>query len=188
MKHFPQRWPPRFGRHSTKTPSKIEGQIGAKRSKPMDAYPIPMPLWDALENVLTVKAKELIKDIAKTLNQPAQPLLEAFKANKASFYLQEMEDPTGNKFECEALLCQHAVAHRCRKPVLLGRKVCPEHITWKMPAVQNKPELKRINTGTAEVYFVDSLMNVYTGDFERVGMLVEGELVLFEVEEEEEYV
>jgi hypothetical protein len=153
----------------------------------MDAYPIPRPLWDALENVLTVKAKELIKDVAKTLNQPAHPLLEAFKANKPSFYLQEIEDPTGNKFECEALLCQHAVAHRCRKPVLLGRKVCPEHISWKMPAVQNKPEVKRIDTGTAEVYFVDNLMNVYTGDFERVGMMVEGELVLFEVEEEEEY-
>jgi hypothetical protein len=56
-----------------------------------------------------------------------------------------------------------------------------------MPALQNKPEVKRIDTGTAEVYFVDNLMNVYTGDFERVGMMVEGELVLFEVEEEEEY-
>ncbi len=153
----------------------------------MATYPIPKPLWDALENVLEVKSKQLIKDIAKTLNQSAQPLLEAFKANKPCFYLQEMDDPTGNTFECEALLCHHAVAHRCRKPVLLGQKVCPEHVVWKMPALQNKAELKRIHTGTAEVYFLDNFMNVYTGDFERVGMMVEGELVLFEIEEEEEY-
>jgi hypothetical protein len=152
------------------------------------SYPVAKPLWDAFENVLTVKSKYLIKDIAKTLNQPEKPLLEAFKARKQTFHLVDMNDPTDDKFECEALLSHHAVAHRCRKPVLLGRKVCPEHITWKMPAVQNKPELKRINTGTAEVYFVDSLLNVYTGDFERVGMMVDGELVLFEIEEEEEYV
>ena len=152
------------------------------------AYPVPRPLWDALENVFTVKAKELIKDIAKTLQQPPQPLLEVFKANKPSFYIQEMEDPTGNKFECEALLCEHAVAHRCRKPVLLGRKVCPAHSSWKMPTTQNKPELQRLDVGTAEVYFVDSLMNVYNVNFERVGTFQEGHLVLFEIEEEEEYV
>ncbi len=152
------------------------------------SYPIPKPLWDAVENVLMVKSKELIKDIARTLNQSDKPLLEAFKAKKRTFHLVDMEDPTDNKFTCEALVCQHAVAHRCRKPVLLGQKVCPEHTTWKMPAVQSKPELKRISTHEGEAYFVDSLMNVYTADFERVGTFQDGELTLFEIEQEEEYV
>ena len=151
------------------------------------SYSIPKPLWDALENVLLVKSKELIKDIAKSLNQQPQPLLEAFRANQHTFFLQELEDPTENKFECEALLCQHAVAHRCRKPVLLGQKVCPEHIAWKMPSLLNKSELQRLDVGTAEVYFVDNLKSVYTANFERVGYLEDEQLVLFEIEEEEEY-
>ena len=154
---------------------------------PGPSYPIPKPLWDAIENVLMVKSKELIKDIAKTLNQSDKPLLEAFKAKKHTFHLVDMEDPTDNKFTCEALLCGSAVAHRCRKPVLLGQKVCPEHVNWKMPAIQSKPELKRIITEEGEAYFVDSLMNVYTAEFERVGTFQDGEMVLFEVEEEEEY-
>jgi uncharacterized protein YpbB len=153
----------------------------------MTSYSIPKPLWDALENVFMVKSKELIKDIAKTLHQPAQPLLEAFKAKQHTFFLQELEDPTEAKFQCEALVCQHAVAHRCRKPVLLGEKVCPEHTLWKAPSLQTKAELRRLEIDTAEVYFVDSLMNVYTADFERVGQLEDDKLVLFEIEEEEEY-
>lgn len=151
------------------------------------SIPIPKPLWDALENVLMVKSRELIKDIAKTLNQSEKPLLEAFKAKKQPFHLVDMEDPTDNKFECEALLCDHAVAHRCRKPVLLGQKVCPHHSVWKAPALSNKPELKRIQTPTGETYFVDNLLNVYTAEFERVGTYQDDVLTLFEIEEEEEY-
>ncbi len=151
------------------------------------SYPVPKPLWDALENVLMVKSKELIKDIARTLKQPEKPLLDAFKANKHAFHLIDMEDPSNNTFECEALLCQSAVAHRCRKPVLLGQKVCPEHELWKMPPVSQKPIVKRIKTFEGDTYFVDSLMNVYTAEFERVGTFQDGVLTLFEIEEEEEY-
>jgi hypothetical protein len=151
------------------------------------SYPVPKPLWDALENVLMVKSKELIKDIARTLKQPDKPLLDAFKAKKHTFHLIDMEDPSDNKFECEALVCQSAVAHRCRKAVLLGQKVCPEHELWKMPSVSQKPIVKRIQTGDGDIYFVDNLMNVYTADFERVGTFQDGILTLFEVEEEEEY-
>lgn len=151
------------------------------------SYPVPKPLWDALENVLMVKSKELIKDIARTLKQPEKPLLDAFKAKKHSFHLVDMEDPSDNKFQCEALVCSSAVAHRCRKPVLFGQKMCPEHELWKMPSVSQKPIVNRIQTCDGDVYFVDNLMNVYTADFERVGTFQDGILTLFEVEEEEEY-
>lgn len=152
------------------------------------SYPVPKPLWDALENVLAVKSKELIKDIAKALKQPEKPLLDAYKANKPSIHLVDMEDPTDNKFECEAVLCQSAVAHRCRKPVLLGQKVCPEHELWKAPSLGTKPIVQRLKTSEGETYFVDTLMNVYTIDFEQVGTFQDGTLTLFEIEEEEEYV
>jgi hypothetical protein len=151
------------------------------------SYPMPKPLWDALENVLTVKSKELIKDLAKALKQPEKPLLDAFRAKKQPFHLVELDDPTDNKFECEAFVCQSAVAHRCRKPVVLGTKTCPEHECWTAPSFGSKPVLQRVKTDEGESYFVDSLMNVYTVEFERVGTYVDGVLTLFEIAEEEEF-
>jgi len=152
------------------------------------SYPIPKPLWDALENVLLVKSKELIKDIAKTLEQPEKPLLDAFKAKKHTLHLIDVPDPSDDKFQCEALLRTHAVGHRCRKPVLFGQKVCPEHEFWKMPSIAQKPIVRRLKTEEGETYFVDNLLNVYTVDFQRVGMFQDGILTLFTIEEEEEYV
>jgi hypothetical protein len=151
------------------------------------SYPIPKPLWDALENVLMVKSKDLIKDIAKTLHQSEKPLLDAFKAKKQKFHLVDMEDPTDNKFECEAILCESAVAHRCRKPVLLGQKMCPSHEFWKQPTLGVKPVVQRIKTDEGETYFVDTLTNVYTIGFDRVGSFQDGVLTVFEIDEEEEY-
>ena len=152
----------------------------------MSSYPIPKPLWEALENVLMVKSKELIKDIAKTLNQPDRPLLDAFKAKQHTFHLVDLTDPTDEKFQCDAILTDTAVAHRCRKPVVLGLRRCPDHEHAKQPSLGTKPVLKRIQTEEGEVYFVDSLMNVYTAEFERAGTLQDGCLTLFEIDEEEE--
>ena len=151
------------------------------------SYPIPKPLWDAVENVLMVKSKELIKDIAKSLHQSEKPLWEAFKAKKHTFHLLDMEDPTDNKFECEALLCSSAVAHRCRKPVLFGRKVCPEHEFTKKPVLETKPFVKRITTPEGETYFMDNDSNVYTLEFQPVGVMKDNTLILFIIDEEEEF-
>lgn len=151
------------------------------------SYPVPKPLWDAFENVLAVKSKCLIKDIAKTLNQPEKPLLEAFKARKHTFHLVDMNDPTDDKFECEAVVSQHAVAHRCRKPVLFGKTRCPEHEFHINPSINNKPPFRRVMTHTEEIYFIDNLNNAYTTDCKRVGYLEENRILVFEIEEEEEY-
>ncbi len=152
------------------------------------SYPVPKPLWDALENILMVKSKELMKDIAKTLKQPEKPLLDAFKAKKHTFHLIDVEDPTDDRFECDALLCQSAVAHKCRKAVLFGKTRCPEHEFWKNPIVERKPIVQRVNTEENESYFVDTLGNVYSADYQRVGQYAENILTLFEIDEEEEYV
>lgn len=153
----------------------------------MTSYPIPKPVWDALENVLLVKSKELIKDIASALHQPEKPLLDAFKAKKHTFHLVDFTDPLTEATLCSAFVCDHAVAHRCRKPPLLGKSVCPEH-EWSSPvSLDQKLQLQRITTPEGESYFVDNLTNVYTVDFERIGMLQGETLTLFEVSEEEEY-
>jgi hypothetical protein len=149
--------------------------------------PFPKPLWDALENVLSVKSRELIKDIAKTLNQSEKPLLEAFKAKKHQFHLVDLSDPTDEKFQCEALLCTSAVAHRCRKPVVFGQSVCPEHEFATNPVIGTKPVLQRLTTNEGETYFVDESSNVFTKDLTLVGKYTEGTLTVFEIDEEEEF-
>ena len=152
-----------------------------------NSIPIPKPLWDALENVLMVKSRELIKDIAKTLNQPDKPLLEAFKSKKQSFHLLDIPDPTNQNFQCEAFVCNSAVAHRCMKPVLFGQKVCPLHEYYTKPNVDGKPVVQRLVTDEGETYFVDSLANVYNQDFLIVGTYMDNILRLYTLEEEEEF-
>jgi hypothetical protein len=151
------------------------------------SYPIPKPVWDALENVLLAKSRELIKDIAKTLHQSEKPLLEAFKANKHTFHLLDMTDPTDEKFQCEAVICDKAVAHRCRKPVILGEVFCPEHEFHKAPAMPSRPQVTRLKTADGQIYFVDTLRNVYTAEYERVGTYEDGTLTLFEVVDDIEF-
>lgn len=151
------------------------------------SYPVPKPLWDALENVLMVKSKELIKDIAKTLKQPEKPLLDAFKAKKHTFHLIDMNDPTDDRFTCDALVCGAAVAHRCRKAVVMGTTRCPDHEFFIQPSFPNKPFLQRLHTSTNDIYFKDNLGNVYNIQYELVGRMEEDVLVLFEVEDEDEY-
>ncbi len=153
-----------------------------------NSIPIPKPLWDALENVLMVKSKELIKDIAKTLNQSEKPLLEAFKAKKQSFHLLDLTDPTEEVFQCEAVLSQSAVAYRCRKPVLYGQHFCPAHEFHKPPRIDSKPVLKRLITDSGEVYFINTEGCVYDKDYKRVGSYKDDTLCLFSFDEEEEYV
>ena len=152
------------------------------------SYPIPKPLWDAIENVLMVKSKELIKDIASGLGQPEKPLLEAFKAKKHTFHLLETSDEMEDRHECDVLICTQAVAHRCRKPTLLGRTTCPEHEFVKLPQLGTKPIVQRLITEEGETYFIDNIQNVYTIDYQLVGTFAENKVTLFEIEEEEEYV
>jgi hypothetical protein len=151
------------------------------------SIPIPKPLWDALENVLMVKSKELIKDIAKTLNQSEKPLLEAFKAKKHSFHLLDLSDPTDEVFQCQAILCTSAVAHRCRKPVLYGQCLCPAHEFYKAPHLDSKPTLQRLQTETGDVYFINDEGCVYDKDYQRVGTYKDNTLFLFTLDDEEEY-
>ncbi len=159
----------------------------SRRLMTTTSYPIPKPLWDAIENVLMVKSKELMKDIASSLRQPEKPLLDAFKAKKHTFHLVEIPDEMEGTHTCQAFVCTKAIAHRCRKPTLLGKTTCPEHEFTKQPALGTKPILRRILTEEGETYFIDNIQNVYTVDYEVVGTFAENKVTLFEIEEEEEY-
>lgn len=148
-----------------------------------NSYPVSKPLWDALESALMAKSRNLIVDLAKALNQEPKPLLEAFRAKKHSLHLVDISDPTEDRWQCEALVTSKAVAHRCRKPVVLGSSFCPlhEHDHAKTP---EKPTLRRIVTDDNTVYFLDPLtQQIYTEEYARAGWMEDGKLMLFEEDE-----
>ena len=144
------------------------------------SYPVSKPLWDALESAILAKSRDLILDLAKALNQEPKPLLDAFRAKKRAVHLVDISDPTEDRWQCEALVVGKAVAHRCRKPVVLGSSFCPlhEHTHEK---ISEKPVLRRIVTDDGTIYFLDTLtQQLYTEEYQRAGWMEDGKLVLFE--------
>ena len=148
------------------------------------SIPVPKVLWDELENALMIKSKELIKEIAKVLRQDEKQLWQEFRSKKTPLHLVETES-NQEEYECTGLVCSTPIAHRCRKPVLLGKSVCPEHEYFTLPSdLKSKPQLQRICGETDEPLFVDSLtQQVYSLFYERKGYLQNNKCILFEIEE-----
>ena len=150
------------------------------------SIPVNRILWESLESVLLANSKELIKEIAKTLNQPEKPLLDAFRKDTKNLYLVELDDPTDERFLCEALVFDKEVAQRCRKAVVYGDRFCPLHPHWTPPPCVSKlPSLKRIKTSNDTIYFLCELTQIiYSQSYERVGLFKENKIILFEVDED----
>ena len=152
------------------------------------SYSVPLPLWEALDSILQKKAKELIKDIAKSCKQPDKPLLDAFKAQKHIVQLLELTEPTEDKFECEALLNHSQIHTRCRKTVLYGKKYCPEHEFYQQALCLEKPILHRCITEDNEIVFINKSTNtIYDVNYKPIGLYVAKRAILFEIQEEIEY-
>lgn len=151
----------------------------------VSSIPVPKVLWDELENALMIKSKELIKDIAKVLRQDDKQLWQEFRSKKTLVHLIETES-NQEEYQCTALVCKTAVAHRCRKPVLFGKSVCPEHEYFTLSSeLKSKPQLQRIGGETDEPLFVDSLtQQVYSLSYERKGFITNNKCILFEVDTE----
>ena len=132
------------------------------------SIPVPKVLWDELENALMIKSKDLVKEIAKVLRQDEKELWKEFRSRKKNLHLVEL-DSNQEEYECTALVCCKPIAHRCRKPVLFGKPVCPEHEYFTVPAeLKSKPQLHRIMGSSDEPLFVDSLtQQVYSLYYER---------------------
>lgn len=148
------------------------------------SIPVPKVIWDELENALMIKSKELIKEIAKVLRQDEKQLWQAFRSKKTQLHLLEL-DSNQEDYTCTALVCDTPIAHRCRKPVLFGKSVCPDHEYFTVPAaLKSKPQLQRIQGNTEEPLFVDSLtQQVYSIFYERKGYLRHNKCIVFEIEE-----
>lgn len=111
----------------------------------VSAFPFPKPLWDAIDSIFSAKSRELIKDIAKTLHADEKQLQQAFRSKKREMYLVDMNEPTNEKFQCQALDPTTRIAQRCSKPVVFGEVFCPQHHGWKEDVeVQILPVLEKV--------------------------------------------
>jgi hypothetical protein len=150
------------------------------------SIPVPKHLWDQLDIVFSIKARELIKDIAKTLHQDEKKLLQEYKKQKVPLYLVELSEPTEEQFLCQALVETTEVAHRCRKPVIYGCRYCPNHEPWQLPThLSTKPVLHRVDTETGPVFLDELTQQVYSLQHERIGYKEGAKIYIFETESEE---
>lgn len=150
------------------------------------AIPVQRSLWESLEALLLHESKRLVEDIAKTLRQDPKLLWNEIRKEKMTAYMVDCSEPTAERFLCTALTHTSAVALRCRKPVIFGTSMCPEHQGWQMPpACERKPQLRRIVSEEDTVYYLDELTSfIYDKDYQRCGLKQGDKVILFEVEGE----
>ena len=109
-------------------------------------FPIPNFLWQSLEATLKHEARRLVKDIATTLKTNEADLWKKVNEEVFSAYLVEMNEPTNEQFECCSYEAVGNLYKPCRKPVIYGEKVCPNHkgcCLTKPPS--NLPRFKVLN-------------------------------------------
>lgn len=90
-------------------------------------FPIPSFLWQSLEASLKVEARRLVRDIASTLKTNEADLWKQVNKEVFSAYLVDMNEPTNEQFHCAAYHAVGNIYKPCRKPVVYGSKLCPEH-------------------------------------------------------------
>jgi hypothetical protein len=90
-------------------------------------FPIPNYLWQSLEAALKHEARRLVKDIASTLKTNEADLWREVNKEVFSAYLVDMAEPTNENFECVSYEAVGNLYKPCRKPVIYGETVCPNH-------------------------------------------------------------
>jgi len=156
-------------------------------------FPIPNFLWQSLEATLKHEARRLVRDISTTLKTNEAELWKQVNKDVFSAYLVDMSEPTNEQFECCSYEAVGNIYKPCRKPVIYGQKVCPEHkncCLTKPPS--NLPRYKilcyydedtedvrrlYLNPATNEVVSPETLRRIGTWDTE------EKTLTLFETVE-----
>lgn len=89
---------------------------------------IPRLIWDSLEMALKGESRRLVKDIAKTLGQDETELWKEVSKTTLSVYLADLTEPTDETYTCQAYNLTAQVQKICKKPVIFGHRVCPEHV------------------------------------------------------------
>lgn len=155
----------------------MEGKLGCA---------VPTILWDAFEEALQTNIHRLAKDIANTLGQSHQPLLDAIKAKKVKPYLVEMKETGDCDMACE-FVCQRpgatGILQPCGQPILWGAEVkrCPQHL-HSTEADANLPTVKVLEGVEGVALYTAEDGTVYDGNYELKGRIVGSVLNIFEIE------
>lgn len=149
------------------------------------SVPVQRALWESLEALLLHESKRLVEDIASTLRKDPKVLWNEIRKDKLQAYLVDCNEPTSERFLCQGLVHQTAVAQRCRKPVLFGTAYCPEHQGWTLPQpCEKKPVLRRVVTAEDEIYYLDDLtMTLYDQEYVRRGYKQGEKWIVFDVQD-----
>lgn len=143
-----------------------------------------------MEAILQTEARRFIREIATSLGQSEQPLIDEMKKERLQIHLVDATEPTEETFICRAYTQEKNMMIICGAPVIYGTSFCPLH---RSSETKKPPEglqiLRRLYTEEGSIYFYNELTrNVYTTAMEFCGILSRGEppvLRLFEIEVEE---
>jgi hypothetical protein len=160
-------------------------RVAMSQKPSFQAVPVQRSLWESLEALLMNESKRLVEDIAKKLRQDPKLLWNEIRKEKMTAYMVDCTEPTAESFLCQGFLYKTAVACRCRKPVVFGTTLCPEHQGWIQPTcLDRKPQLRRVELEN-EVYYLDELTGIlYNASYERCGIRQSEKCILFDIEEE----
>jgi hypothetical protein len=153
----------------------MEGKLGS---------PVPSILWDAFEEALHTNMYRLAKDIATSLGQPHQPLLDAIKTNKIRPFL--VEGDRNLEIACD-YVCRRPDApgllQTCGQVVFWGTGLhrCPQHM-YSTPLISSLPVVKAIQAEDVRMYVTED-GEVYDGMYNLRGRMFGKKIVLFELEE-----
>jgi hypothetical protein len=164
--------------------------------------PVPSLLWGTFEDALRLNVRRLAKDIATTLGQPEQPLLDALFKSPAGacrpYLIEEFgADEKETTLAC-CFPCQRPDAPKflspCGQPILWmattdpSQARCPQHLYATLPAAAAAlPMLTPLEEVEGEQLWRDEAGTLYDKEFRPRGtMNLESKRVIRLCIEEEE--
>lgn len=153
--------------------------------------PIPRIYWDILQTSLHAEVKRLVKDVAKCLHRPEQPLLKAIQQDTLGAYIFEEAD--AELLDIQSMRCSHfipseenpSVLCKCNQPILIGKgNACPAHLQKEKKDAPGK-KLRIIKSSYGETFWVDEDNIIRKkGDLKPCGKYIPGtkQCILFQLE------
>lgn len=156
------------------------------------SYPVPRPLFEAIQSSLYAASRNFIRSLAEdVLEVPAADLMRRVLPSKEAFniVLYETED-IKECYACAVHPHNHAMAVRCRRPVIPGDTFCAAH-KYDRPAIQQTIDSTtwhplKVGTDLPPLWYDEETGRVVNGDVIECGYYnyESGQLTLFNMDED----
>jgi hypothetical protein len=149
---------------------------------------IPLSLFDTLQNVFKIEAKQMCRDVAKILKRPEKEIIEKVFQHQISLQIIQDNDIT---ISCPVFLKKDSLLERCRKSCVLGTGRCLSHqsvlIIPEIPSTVQILTRLEYNESQHKALWCDEVNgNVYNTEGKFIGFYKDESLQLFEIEESED--